>query len=105
MIQERKVAGLRNLDLSVATNVAVPPLSEIWNDILIDNWRDPHLPPCYMRDTAPPIPALTPSVGDTISSGNTDVSGLTSNGGGTGATKQTPRTMLNGDSACDWSQI
>eukprot|EP00978_Attheya_sp_CCMP212_P033106 scaffold132152_cov35-Attheya_sp.AAC.1 len=29
----------------VATNVAVPPLSEIWNDILIDNWRDPNLPP------------------------------------------------------------
>jgi hypothetical protein len=36
----------------VATAVALPPFSEIWSDILIENWRAPTLPSRYLSESA-----------------------------------------------------
>jgi hypothetical protein len=33
---------------TVATNIPVPPFSDIWNDILIDNWHAPELTLRYL---------------------------------------------------------
>jgi hypothetical protein len=66
---------------TVATSVALPPLSEMWNDVLIENWRAPSLPPRYMLAPAP-LPSVTPSLAGTDSSKGTQMSDLTPATGG-----------------------